>query len=146
VVATAATAAVGAVVVGVAAIAGGAAASYGALAGTLLALVVLAFGSFAVDAVARLMPAASLLFALLTYVFQVVLMALFFVALQDSGLLDETLDRTWLGAAIIVGVLAWSAAQIRASVTARIPAFETTGEQPVKHPVEAARPAPEGGA
>ena len=113
-----------ALVVAVAALAAGGPASAGAAVGGAVAVLVLAFGAFAVDAVSRLMPAASLLFALVTYTFQVVLMALVFVGLNRSGLLDRELDRNWLGAAIIAVVLVWTVAQIRLATTARIPAFE----------------------
>src|SRR5690606_32719948 len=95
------------VLVVVGALAGGSSAAAGAAVGGVLAVGVLAFGSFAVDAVARLMPTAALLFAMVTYTFQVVAMALAFVALNESGLLDEALDGTWVGIAIIVGVFVW---------------------------------------
>lgn len=113
------------VVVVVAAVAGGGSAAAGAAVGGAIAVGVLAFGALAVDAVSRLMPAASLLFAMVTYTFQVVLLALVFVALHRSGLLDRELDRNWLGGAIIAGVLVWTVVQIRLATTARIPAFDS---------------------
>ena len=58
----------------------GSAAAYGALVGTVLVVAVFGFGTFTVNAVAALLPAASLLVALLTYTLQVVAMALAFVA------------------------------------------------------------------
>jgi hypothetical protein len=122
----------------VAALVAGSSAAYGVLAGVLLVLAVLGLGAVAVDAVARVMPAASLLVALLTYTLQVVLMAVVFVALTRSGLLDDALDREWLAGAVIVGTLAWVTAQIVLSTRQRIPAFDV--------PVPPAGKRPEGGA
>lgn len=140
--AAAVTTVVGVLVVLVAALASGEAASYGALVGSAIALVVFSFSAFAVDAVARLMPVASLLVALLTYTMQVLLMLLVFVGLSRSGALEDTLDREWLGGSIIVGVLVWTFAQLTASAKVRIPAYDTDGETPS----EGVRPAAEGGA
>jgi len=108
----------------------GSAAAWGAALGGAIAVGVFAFGAFAVDAVARLMPAASLLFAMVTYTFQVVAMALVFVAVNRSGLLDDELDRNWLGGAIVAGAVVWMAVQIRLATTARIPAFESRPAAP----------------
>lgn len=130
----------------VAALTQGSAAAYGALAGTVIAVGVFAFGAFAVDGVSRLMPVASLLVALLTYTFQVLLMALVFVAINRSGLLDATLDRRWLGGAIIVGALTWSFVQIGATSKARIPVFDEPVERSVNTAGEARAHATEGGA
>ncbi len=113
----------------------GSAAAYGALIGTAIAVGVFAFGTFAVDAVAKVMPVASLLIALLTYGFQVILLALVFVAFDRSGLLDSELDRGWLGGAIVLGALVWSAAQIRATATARIPVYDTPAGPPAEQRV-----------
>lgn len=146
VVAAVATGALGGLLAVVGALASGSGAAYGVLVGTAIALGVFAFGAFAVDAVARLMPVASLLVALVTYTFQVVLMALVFVAVNRSGLLDSTLDREWLGGAIIVGALTWSFVQIGATTRARIPAFEEPVERPVNSPGEPRAHAAEGGA
>lgn len=122
--------------VAVAAVVSGSPAAWGAAVGGVIAVGVFAFGAFAVDAVARLMPTASLMFAMLTYTLQVVLMALAFVAVNRSGLLDEELDRNWLGGAIILGALVWLAVQVRLATTARIPAFEPVPEPPVRIPSE----------
>jgi len=150
VLAAAVTTVVGVLMVVVAALTGGAPASYGALVGTAIAVVVFSFGAFAVDAVARLMPVASLLVAMLTYTMQVLLMLLVFVGLNRSGVLDADVDREWLGGSIIVAVLAWTFAQLIASAKARILAYETHGETPgeqsVNAPSEGVRPAAEGGA
>jgi ATP synthase protein I len=144
------TTVVGVLMVVLGGLTGGEPAAGGAFVGTALALLVFCFGAFAVDAVARLMPVASLLVAMLTYTMQVLLMLLVFVGLNRSGLLDDTLDREWLGGAIIVAVLTWTFAHLGAAANARIPAFDlrgaTDGEQSVNAPSEGVRPAAEGGA
>lgn len=102
----------------------GTAAAYGALGGTVLVVAVLGFGTVTVNAVAALLPAASLLVAMLTYTLQVVAMALAFVALSGSGLLEESVDRTWLGGTVIAGTLLWTVVQIVLSTSRRIPIYE----------------------
>lgn len=130
--ATAAALAVGLAATALGATTGGADAAYGALAGTLLAVTVFAFGSFLVNAVAGLMPAAALLVALLTYTLQVLVMGLAFVALSRSGLLDDTLDRQWLGGAVIAGTVLWLVAQLVLTTRLRIPAFEPAADRPTE--------------
>ncbi len=110
----------------VGALTSGSDAAFGALAGTGFVLAVFAFGSFAVQAVAQLMPAASLLFALLTYTLQVAAMALVFVALTRSGALDGPLDRHWFAGTIIGGAAGWLVGQVVLTTRARIPAFDLT--------------------
>lgn len=109
-------------------------AAYGALAGTALVLVVLGFGSSTVNVVAGLMPAASLMVALLTYTLQVVLMGLVFAALTSSGLLDDTLDREWLAGVVIAGTFGWLITQLILTTRLRMPAYDLPEEAPV-HPV-----------
>ena len=124
------------VVVALGAVFSGGAAAGGAAVGALIAIAVFAFGGITVDAVARIAPAASLLFAMITYVFQIVVMALVLVALNGSGLLDDQLDRTWLGVAVIVTTFVWICAQIRLATTARIPAFEPVAASTARTPSE----------
>ena len=78
---------------------------------------VFGFGTFTVNAVAELMPTASLLVALLTYTLQVVAMGLAFVALSGSGALDETIDGAWLGGTVIAGTMVWLVVQIVLATT-----------------------------
>lgn len=144
--AAAVTMVVGLLVVGLAALTGGESAAYGALVGLAIAFVIFSFGGLAVDSVARVMPAASLLIALLTYTTQLLLMLVVLVALDRSAALGDTLDREWLGGAIIAGVFAWTAGHLLAAARARIPAFETPRAQPAGSPSEAVRPRGEGGA
>ena len=122
--ATSAALVAGLVLMLVAALAGDRAAVYGAGVGVLLVLGVFATGSFAVDMVAGILPAASLLVALLTYTLQVVVMGLAFVVLSGSGLLEDAVDGAWLGGTVIVGTFAWVFAQVVLTLRLRIPAFD----------------------
>jgi ATP synthase protein I len=108
----------------VGALSAGSSAASGALVGTALAVLVFAGGSFVVDEVARVMPAASLLVALLTYTLQVLAMGLAFAALSRSGALDESLDRTWLAGAVIAGTAGWLVLQVVLATRVRIPVYE----------------------
>lgn len=99
-------------------------AAFGALAGTLLVVGVLASGSLAVNAVAGVLPAMALLVALMTYTLQVVLLGLAFVALSASGLLDDTLDRAWLAGGVVLGTIVWLAAQVVLTTRVRIPVYD----------------------
>jgi len=111
------------------AIAGGTSAAYGALTGTFIVVTVFAFGTFVVNAVAGSMPTVSLLVALMTYTLQVLVMAMVFVVLTRSGLLDDALDRGWLAGSVIVCTFAWLASQVVYAARARIPAFDLPSDQ-----------------
>lgn len=102
----------------------GSAAAYGALVGTVLVVGIFGFGTFTVNAVAALMPTASLLVAVMTYTLQVVVMALAFIALAGSGALDETIDRAWLGGTVIAGTMVWLVVQIVLATHSRIPVYD----------------------
>jgi hypothetical protein len=99
-------------------------AAYGAAVGAALVLGVLGGGSVAVSVVARALPGASLLFAMLTYTLQVVLLLTVFAGLDDAGVLDTRIDRQWLSGTVIVGTLVWMFVQILVATRARIPAFD----------------------
>lgn len=121
----AAAAGVGAALALAGAIVGGAAAAYGALVGTLLVVGILAFGAFSVNLVAGVMPAASFVVALVTYAAQLVTGLVALVVLSGSGALtDGTLDRVWLGAAVVLATLAWCAGQIVALKRVRMPVYD----------------------
>jgi ATP synthase protein I len=106
------------------AIVGGSPAAYGALVGTLVVVAVFALGAGVVHVAAGLVPAASLLVALLTYTLQVLLLAVVFLAIERSGLADDALDRRWLSGAVIVGTLAWIVTQIVLATRLRLPAYD----------------------
>lgn len=118
------------------AVVAGSPAALGALVGTALVVGIFAFGSFTVNAVAGVLPSASLLVALLTYTLQVVAMGLAFVALSGSGLLDEALDRRWLGGTVIGGTVLWVLAQVVLTTRLRIPAFEGSQEPVLTAPAD----------
>ena len=119
----------------VGALVSGSEAALGALVGTLLVVGVLGFGSFVVNVVAGLMPAAALMVALLTYTLQVVLMGLVFAILSGSGLLDSTVDRGWLAGAVIGGTAIWLVSQVVLTTRRRIPVYELPS-QVAAHPAQ----------
>jgi ATP synthase protein I len=109
-------------------------AAYGAAVGAAVVLGVLGGGSMAVSVVARVLPGASLLFALLTYTLQVVLLLVVFASLDDAGLLDSRIDREWLSGTVVAGTLAWIFVQILVATRARIPAYDALPEPPEGEP------------
>ena len=123
-VAAAAVLVVAALLVLAAALASGADAAYAALVGSLVAAALLLLGTVTVNVVAALVPAASLLVALLTYLLQVVLMAVAFARLSDSALAEDATSRGWLAGAVIAATIAWMVTQIWVSTRARIPAYD----------------------
>ncbi len=123
------TAALGAVPVGMLVAAGGAlldgrAAAAGAAVGAGLVLTVLAAGSFIVHVVARSMPSASLLVALLTYGLQLAVLTAVLVSFNRSGALGEDLHAGWLATGLIAVTLTWVVGQIVAGARARVPLFD----------------------
>ena len=102
--------AVGVLVTVLALLLDGSAAALGAAAGALLVVSFFTFGAFSVNLVATVAPRASMLFALMTYTLQVLLLAVVLVAVGRSDLAPETLDPRWLGGTVMVGTLAWMAA------------------------------------
>jgi ATP synthase protein I len=118
------TVVMGLLVAVVAGLVSGAPAARGALVGALVVTAVCVGGSLLVNAVAGLVPAASLLVALLTYTLQVLVLLLVFVGLERSGLLGSDLDREWLGGTAIAATLVWLVAQVVLTIRRRIPAFD----------------------
>ena len=113
VVGTATLALCGAVVAG---LTSGADGAWGVVVGAVTTVAVFSLGMSITHVVATLSPALSLLVALLTYALQLVLLVLVLVGLERSTLLDEVLDRRWIGGTVIVGTLVWSAALVRSDV------------------------------
>lgn len=86
------------------------AAVYGALVGAVAVIVFFSFGAVVVGATASVMPSASLLVALLTYVLQVILLGLVFWSLPAS------LEPSWVAAAVIACTFAWCLGLIAAHI------------------------------
>lgn len=132
--------AVGALAVVLALVVADAAAVRGAALGAAMVLVFFGFGSLTVNLVAGVMPAAALMVALLTYTLEVIALALVFVALQNSGALENDLDRTWLGLTVIAATLTWTTAQIVGAVRTRIPAYDLPPEAPAAQAAAGSHP------
>lgn len=115
----------------------GRAAVVGAAAGGVLTLVVFALGIGVVGAVARLMPAASLLVALMTYALQLLVLAVCITAIDRAGVDDETLARGWFAAGVIAVTLLWIVGQVVAATRQRIPVYEITTDAPPSAPAAA---------
>jgi ATP synthase protein I len=130
---------VGLLAVIVGAFVGGSEAAYGALTGGLLVVAVFFLGAGLVHLVAGLLPAASLLVALLTYILQVVLLAAVFAGLNRSGLLEDALDREWLGGTVIACTVAWMIAQIVLAARLRIPTYDVGAPGSQERPEAGAR-------
>lgn len=96
----------------------------GALAGGGLALAIFLVGTLVVDAVARMMPAMSMLIALLTYLLQVVVMAVVVTALVRSEVGGEQLFREWFAGAVIAVTMLWLGVQVWLFTRLRIPVFD----------------------
>ena len=113
----------------------GRAAVVGAARGGVLTLVVFALGIAVVGAVARLMPAASLLVALMTYALQLLVLALCITAIDRAGVGTESLARGWFAAGVIAVTLLWMVGQLVAATRQRIPVYETAPDDAlVDHP------------
>lgn len=106
----------GVALVGVLALADGRAAASGAGVGALVVLVFFGFGALSVNLVAAWAPRASLLFALMTYTLQVLLLAAFLVWVAGSGLVPDRLDARWLGGTVIGATIVWMGALLVASL------------------------------
>lgn len=101
----------------------GAAVRSAALGGALV-IVFFGFGALNVGIAARIVPNTALLVAMLTYTFQVVLIALVFAGLRRSDAFDSTLTEGWLAAGLIVGTLTWMTAQVVTTLRTPIPPWE----------------------
>jgi ATP synthase protein I len=107
-----------------AALVSGATAALSVAAGVGLVVCVIGFGVFTLNTVASIMPSATVLVALVTYALQLVVMAAVLLTLVRNGVLEDTLDRRWLGGGVAVAALAWMVAQIIAAMRARIPVYD----------------------
>lgn len=132
--------AVAVLVLGVAAaLVDGRAALVGAAGGGALTLAVFAAGTGVVSVVARLMPSASLLVALMTYALQLLVLALCVAAIERAGVTGEDLSRGWFAAGVIVVTLLWVVGQLVTATRQRIPVYDTRDDaspatEPAGHP------------
>lgn len=123
--------AVGVLLTLVALLVGGAGAATGAAAGALLVVSFFTFGAFSVNLVATVAPRASMLFALMTYTLQVLLLAVVLIAANRSDLAPATLDPRWLAGTVIVGTLVWMAALLTGALRSG-PSLDRPFEEPVE--------------
>lgn len=96
----------------------------GGLLGTAVTVVVLATGFMVVDLVAGLMPAASLMVAVLTYTLQLVLLGLLLAALRGAEDVEQTLSPGWFASGVIAVALTWTVCQVVQAMRARIPLYD----------------------
>jgi ATP synthase protein I len=127
----AASVAVGAglVVAVVTAFVSGGGAATAALVGTGVTFGVIVFGALVVDVVSTVMPTAALIFALLTYALQLLLLLVILVAIDQSNAFSAAAESRALGIAAIAVTLTWTAAQVRLATRRRIPLYDL----PVQH-------------
>ena len=118
-----------------AAVLDGRAAVVGALVGGGVTLAVFALGTGTVSLVARLVPAASLLVALMTYVLQLLVLALVVASIERADVGAATLSRGWFAAGVIAVTLLWMAGQLVAATRQRIPVYaDSEAGRLVDHP------------
>ena len=96
----------------------------GVVAGGVLTLVVRARGLAAGGFVARLLPGASLLVALMTYALQLLVLAVVVGAIDGARPGADTLSRGWFATAVIAVTLAWVVGQLVAATRQRIPVYD----------------------
>jgi ATP synthase protein I len=144
--ASAAAAVIGLAIALVALVVAGGAGFLAAMIGAVVVVAVLFSGALVVTVVADLMPAASLLVALMTYTLQMALLALVLIPLSRTEWSSRELDAPWLAAAVIGGALVWTVAQVVLATRARIPVYDLPVEDPARTPRQGVSAAAEGGA
>ena len=135
-------------VAGAALVLAGSDAAVAALVGGLVTSVVIFTGTAMVNLVAGLLPAMSLLVALMTYTLQLVVMVAVFLGLSRSSLGEDGASRGWLAAAVIVATVTWLVGHVVSVVRSRVPLYDLP-ERPSSPlgaaPGPAPRPTAEGG-
>lgn len=96
----------------------------GGVSGGALALVVLFVSTTVVNAVAGIMPGASLLIALLTFFLQVLVLAFVAVALREAAFDDAQFSGGWFAAGVVTVTLTWVAVHVWLYTRLRIPAYD----------------------
>ena len=118
------------VVTAAAALLGDSSAIAGAAVGGVSLTVVMAFGTYVVHVASNAVPALSLLVAIMTYALQIATMVAFFLVLERSGALGESVAGGWLLLGVVAASLTWSTAQIWFSTRARIPMYDLSRSTP----------------
>ena len=95
----------------------------------LVALVV-SFGTLSMHVVASAMPTASLLVALVTYVTQLAIVLMVFLAITRGDLFSATQERAWLAGSMVLATLVWTVSHLVLTARERVPYFDlpTGGE------------------
>jgi len=75
-----------------------------------------------------------MLIALMTFLLQVGLVAMVFVALGSSTLIGPTLSAGWVATGVIVTAVAWMAGHLLGTMRARIPVYDIALPGPVEGP------------
>ena len=117
----------GAALVAVAALVHGAEAAAAAAVGAGLVVLVVSFGTLSLHLVASAMPTASLLVALVTYVTQLAIVLLVFLAITRGGLFPGDQARGWLAASMVLATVVWTAAHLTLTARQRTPYFDLPG-------------------
>jgi ATP synthase protein I len=91
--------------------------------------------------VATVAPRASMMFALMTYTLQVLLLAMVLVAVSRSDLAPDTLDLRWLAGSVIAGTLVWMAALLVGALRSDLGSDQGAGggSGGTSHPTEVVR-------
>lgn len=116
----------------------GSAGLIGGLAGAGVVLLVLASGFALVDLVSSLMPSLSMIFALMTYSFQVLLLAGLLTVLRSADDIDDTLTPAWFAGGVIAVALAWTVCLVWHALHARVPLYDLPANSPVNASVAVA--------
>lgn len=113
-----------AVATGLGALVEGGPGALGALTGSLLATVVLAFGLQVTHVVTKLQPELSLVVALMTYGLQLAMVTAVLAGLSRSGALGSQLDASWTVGGVVAAVLVWASVQVALYSRLRIPLYD----------------------
>ena len=114
----------GALLVVVAAVVHGGEAAAAAAVGAGLVLLVVSFGTLSLHVVASAMPAMSLLVALVTYVTQLAIVLLVFLAITRGDVFSSDQARGWLAASMVLATVVWTAAHLVLTARERAPYFD----------------------
>lgn len=122
------TAAVGVVVVLVAFVASGRDGLLGAAVGSVVVLLVLSFGCATLAVVARVLPSATLLVALVTYLAQAAVLLLVAVRVSEVDVFADGPGRTWLALGLVTATLVWMSGQLLLTLRARMPYYDLSDD------------------